>query len=185
MRLSIVFANFLSLPYDFCRLYVFCDFCDLPLSVFWRRRSRSFLCDLCTLFVLNFLNVCFSFSLSPSRLILFRNPPVCVCSSHVKRVPPNAPNSSARSRCAPEPLLFENSFRFFLGISSCAPLRVSCVTSCVPFHLSTLIKPGADCVPECRNTFNVDPDTHIDSIKAAEQVILAGDWSAKLTITGG
>ena len=35
-----------------------------------------------------------------------------------------------------------------------------------------------------RCTFGVDPDTHIDAIQAAEKVILAGDWSAKIEITG-
>ncbi|XP_015792064.2 uncharacterized protein LOC107368708 isoform X2 [Tetranychus urticae] len=34
-----------------------------------------------------------------------------------------------------------------------------------------------------RCTFGVDPDTHIDAIQAAEKVILAGDWSAKIAIT--
>lgn len=35
-----------------------------------------------------------------------------------------------------------------------------------------------------RCTFNVDPDTHIDSIEAAKQVILSGSWSTKIVITG-
>lgn len=68
---------------------------------------------------------------------------------------------------------------------------VYCVLVCVPlylplslFRISIKRKTKCVCLVQCRNIFNVDPDTHIDSIQAAEQVILAGDWSAKLTITG-
>jgi hypothetical protein len=37
-----------------------------------------------------------------------------------------------------------------------------------------------------RNTFSVDPDTHIDSIEQAEEIVLEGTskWSCKIAITG-
>lgn len=37
-----------------------------------------------------------------------------------------------------------------------------------------------------RRTFNVDPDTHIDSLEQAEQVTIEGTskWSCKIAITG-
>lgn len=35
-------------------------------------------------------------------------------------------------------------------------------------------------------TFSVDPDTHIDSLEQAEQIVLEGTskWSCKIAITG-
>lgn len=35
-----------------------------------------------------------------------------------------------------------------------------------------------------RQTFDVEADKHLESIGAAEEVILAGDWSSKIEITG-
>ena len=37
-----------------------------------------------------------------------------------------------------------------------------------------------------RRTFNVDPDTHIDSLEQAEQITIEGTskWSCKIAITG-
>lgn len=35
-----------------------------------------------------------------------------------------------------------------------------------------------------RVTFGVHPDTHLDEIQKAEQVMLDGSWSAKIAITG-
>lgn len=37
-----------------------------------------------------------------------------------------------------------------------------------------------------RRTFNVDPDTHIDSLEQAKQVTIEGTskWSCKIAITG-
>jgi hypothetical protein len=36
----------------------------------------------------------------------------------------------------------------------------------------------------CRVTFGVHPDTHIDEMQKSEQVMLDGSWSAKIAITG-
>ena len=55
-----------------------------------------------------------------------------------------------------------------------------------PFNRTATILATATLLPSWSTTFNVDPDTHIDSIEQAEAAVLEGtaNWSAKIAVTG-
>ena len=74
--------------------------------------------------------------------------------------------------------LFSSSSSLFLYVF-CPPLNRTTTILATAFFFVLLL-------PSWSTTFNVDPDTHIDSIEQAEAAVLEGtaNWSAKIAVTG-